>query len=83
MCEVCVCSGHALWVLGIKEGPYYVLSVHARGSVMSVCLSSTLEPAAIRMLQLQSQQCLHGTLKCLNERRRIFDKSFGKEARFV
>ena len=33
---------------------------------LSVCLSvtSTLEPAAIGMLQLRSQQCLHGTLQC-------------------
>ena len=34
---------------------------------LSVCLSvtSTLEPAAIRTLQLQSQRCLDATLQCL------------------
>ena len=35
--------------------------------LLSVCLSvpSTLEPAAIGTLQLQSQQCLDATLQCL------------------
>ena len=52
---------------------FLTLSACARVTVLSVsfclsvCLSvpSTLEPAAIRTLQLQSQQCLDATLQCL------------------
>ena len=63
---VCISETSSCNLVNTATDPLLTLSACARVTVvsLSVCLS-TLEPAAIRMLQLQSQQCLDATLQCL------------------